>query len=133
MACELCAEPRGDVLYEDDRALVLLHDDWSVRGHAMIVARRHVENASALDEEEWLHLTRVWHRVERVLLEVTHSDRAIAVKLGIMTPHLHIHLYPVSKDATREDVFAAIDGKKREERDEGMVETLRELLTPPRD
>ncbi len=102
----------------------------------MIVAKRHIENASDLDEEEWLHLARVWHRAERVLLDETGAERAIIFKLGILTPHLHVHIYPVSSQATREDVFEAFDGKKREALDDAFVvavtERLAHLTLPPR-
>ena len=130
MACTFCADPlsAGELVFEDDRVWVLLHPDWSPRGHAMVVSKRHVENASALDEEEWLHLARVWHRAERVLLEATGADRAIILKLGIMTPHLHVHIYPVSAQATREEVFAAIDGKASEPRDETFASRIESAL-----
>lgn len=130
MACTFCADPlsAGELVFEDDRAWVLLHPDWSPRGHAMVVAKRHVENASALEEEEWLHLARVWHRAERVLLDATGAERAVILKLGIMTPHLHVHIYPVSAQATREEVFAAIDGKASEPRDETFVSRIRSAL-----
>ena len=96
----------------------------------MVVAKRHIENASDLDEEEWLHLARVWHRAERVLLEATGKERAINFKLGILTPHLHVHIYPMSDQDTRDDVFAAFDGKKREAKDEGFVASVtRALMT----
>ena len=130
MACTFCADPlsAGELVFEDDRVWVLLHPDWSPRGHAMVVSKRHVENASALDEEEWLHLARVWHRAECVLLDATGAERAIILKLGIMTPHLHVHIYPVSAEATREEVFAAIDEKKSEARDEGFVAKVKTAL-----
>lgn len=131
MPCTFCVDPHaaGEIVFEDERTWVMLHPDWSPRGHAMVVAKRHVENASALDEEEWLHVARVWHRAERVLLEATGADRAIVLKLGVMTPHLHLHLYPMSAEATREDVFAAIDGKRGQVREEGLVGTVRGGLT----
>ena len=136
MACTFCENPLavGKIVYEDERCWVLLHHDWSPRGHAMVVAKRHIENASDLDEEEWLHLARVWHRAERVLLDATGAERAIIFKLGILTPHLHVHIYPMSSQHTRDDVFEAFDGKKREAKDDAFVETIRQrLLTlPPR-
>ena len=94
----------------------------------MVVAKRHIENASDLDEAEWLHLARVWHHAERVLLDATGADRAIIFKLGILTPHLHVHIYPMSSQATRADVFEAFDGKRREEKDEEFVLTIRAAL-----
>jgi diadenosine tetraphosphate (Ap4A) HIT family hydrolase len=129
MSCSLCEEPAGDVVYEDEWTRVILHEDGSPRGHAMVVSRRHVENASDLDEEEFAHLARVWHRAERVLLEATRAERAIILKLGILTPHLHVHIYPVRATATREEVFAAIDGNARTARDETLVKKVKRALS----
>jgi diadenosine tetraphosphate (Ap4A) HIT family hydrolase len=129
MHCVLC-NPAGDLVFEDETTYVTLHEDWAVLGHAMIVARQHVENASSLDEDAWAHFARVWHRVERALLELTGAERCVAMKLGIMTPHLHVHLYPVQASASRADVFAAIDMKTRVPRDEDFIAGLRQHLTP---
>lgn len=95
----------------------------------MVVAKQHAENASALDEEHWLHLARVFREAERVLLDLTQTQRAIVLKLGIQTPHLHLHIYPVAGTATREEVFEAIDGKRTETRDDEFVRLCRSRLT----
>ena len=128
MSCVFCSDLAsvGELLFEDERTWVLLHADWSPRGHAMVVAKTHAENASGLDKDEWLHIARVFREVERVLLDATQTDRAIVLKLGIMTPHLHLHIYPVSANATREEVFAMIDGKRGEAHDDAFVRELRE-------
>ena len=106
MPCVFCTDPHsaGALIWEDERVWVMLHPDRSPRGHTMVIAKRHVENASDLDEEQWLHLARVWHRAERVLLELTGAERAMILKLGIATPHLHVHIYPMSARATRDEV-----------------------------
>jgi diadenosine tetraphosphate (Ap4A) HIT family hydrolase len=134
MDCTFCrnAHEAGDVVYEDERTWVLLHPDWSPRGHAMVVAKAHVENASQLGEDEWMHLVRVWHRVETVLLDLTGTERAIILKLGIQTPHLHVHIYPASANATRAQVFEAIDGKQGSPRDENFVTIVRARLDTSR-
>ncbi|HEY0157389.1 MAG TPA: HIT family protein [Thermoanaerobaculia bacterium] len=131
MACVFCTNPAaaGDLIYEDDWSRVLLHPDWSPRGHAMVVAKRHAENASDLDEDEWLHLTRTFRDAERVILGATGKERAIVMKLGIQTPHLHLHLYPMAAAATRAEVFDAIDGRQTEARDERFVAECRSRLT----
>jgi histidine triad (HIT) family protein len=130
MNCVFCKDVTvaGELLYEDDQTWVLLHPDWSPRGHAMVVAKAHVENVSALDEAAWLHLARVWHRTERVLLEATGAERAMILKLGIQTPHLHVHIYPVGAAANREEVFAAFDGKRAGVQDDRFVAMLRQRL-----
>ena len=86
--CVFCVDVTrsGDVVFEDERAWVVLHEDWSPRGHAMIVSRRHVENASDLDDDAWAHLTQWWQRAERAILRETGSARAVIMKLGIATP-----------------------------------------------
>ncbi|HWW62481.1 MAG TPA: HIT family protein [Thermoanaerobaculia bacterium] len=128
MPCVFCDDVTraGDVVFEDEHVWVVLHDDWAVRGHAMVVAKTHAENASSLAIDEWLHLTRVWHEAERALLALTNADRAIVLKLGIQTPHLHVHIYPVAAGTTREEVFAAFDGKG--ERDGAFVASVRLTL-----
>ena len=104
--------------------------DWAAqyRGHAMVVAKRHVENVSDLAAGEWAHIAALYARTERVLLELTNADRAIVMKLGIATPHLHLHIYPVSAKLDRAAVMRIIDAEVRADRDEAFVEELRRAL-----
>lgn len=110
MSCVFCTniEAAGEVLGEDESTWRILHP----QGQLMIVARRHVENVSDLDEDEWLHVARAWHRAERELRARTGAARVMVMKLGIQTPHLHIHLYPFDAAATRDEVFDVIDGRR---------------------
>jgi diadenosine tetraphosphate (Ap4A) HIT family hydrolase len=129
-ACVFCSDRShaGDIVFEDEHALVVLHEDWSCRGHAMVVAKRHVENVSDLAFGEWAHLSALYARTERVLLDVTGADRAIVMKLGIATPHLHLHIYPVSAALERGEVMQIIDAKVRVDRDEVLVDAVRHAL-----
>lgn len=135
MTCLFCNEPRtaGEVLFDDARVLVILHDDWAVRGHAMVVWKEHVENVADLTLDDYLHFAAVHHRAERALLAVTRADRAILLKLGIATPHLHLHIYPVSAALDRRQVMEIIDGRVRDAMDDrdrqAFVNELRERLT----
>jgi diadenosine tetraphosphate (Ap4A) HIT family hydrolase len=100
----------------------------------MIVARRHVENVADLSEDEALDLALVQRAAERALLDVTGTDRAILLKLGIQVPHLHIHIYPVQSTMTRADVMSVIDAKVSELREPGFAAAVTErlkALTPP--
>jgi len=109
--------------------VVVLHDDWAVRGHAMVIWKAHVENYSDLSEDDAAELSRVHHAAEKILLAATKAERAVLMKLGIMTPHLHLHIYPVSASLDRAAVMAIIDGKTREGRDEGFVAELRRAMS----
>jgi diadenosine tetraphosphate (Ap4A) HIT family hydrolase len=130
MTCVFCNDPRaaGEVLFEDDRVLVILHEDWAVRGHAMVVWKAHVENVADLTDHEYAHFAAVHHRAERALLAATGVDRAILLKLGIATPHLHLHIYPVSASLDRAAVMEIIDGRVREPFDQTLIDELRERL-----
>ena len=128
MSCPLCSNLSSlELAYENDVAAVALHDDWAVRGHAMVIAKRHVENLCELAEPE--RFMRVYREAERVLLRLTGAERAIIVKLGIATPHLHVHVYPMRASDSRKHVFEAIEGGRREGRDEGFVARVTELLS----
>jgi diadenosine tetraphosphate (Ap4A) HIT family hydrolase len=118
----------GQVLFEDDRVLVILHVDWAVRGHAMVVWKAHVENVADLTADESAHFAAVHHRAERALLAATGADRAILLKLGIATPHLHLHIYPVSASLDRATVMEIIDGRVRDAFDQMFIDDLRERL-----
>lgn len=130
MACVFCTDPRqsGEIVFEDDRVRIVLHEDWSVRGHAMVVWRKHVENAADLTLDDYVHFAAVHHRAERALLAATGAERAVLMKLGIATPHLHLHIYPVGAALTREEVFEIIDGRVRAPYDEELVAELKERL-----
>ena len=129
MPCSLC-EPvnAGEMIFESPFASLLIHPDWAVSGHAMVVARRHVENASDLTADEWRGFADAARRFEEVLLEETGADRAILLKLGIQTPHLHLHIYPVSATLDRSAVMDIIDARASVSRDERLIARLRERM-----
>ena len=123
----MCADSNTlDLVYEDDSAAVALHEDWAVRGHAMVIFRRHVENLSDLPDSE--HFMEVYRDAERVLLRLTGAERAVMLKLGIMTPHLHLHIYPVLASLDRAAVMDIIEGRVHAERDEKFVDAVRAAL-----
>lgn len=130
MSCVFCNDPRqaGELLFDDGRVLVILHNDWAVRGHAMIVWKAHVENVADLSAVEYAHFAATHHRAETALLAATGADRAILLKLGIATPHLHLHIYPVSAALSRDDVMQIIEARGREAFDQTLIDELRERL-----
>ena len=131
LLCQLCTDlsGAGEIVYQDDENAILLHPDAAVAGHAMVVARRHVENFSDLMPDEQARFSRVHAAAERALLEVTGSERAILLKLGIQTPHLHLHIYPVRTTLDRAAVMAIVDGRVHEPRDGGFAHRVHEALT----
>ena len=95
----------------------------------MVIWKRHVENISALSEDELAHFWSVYRNAERALLEITNAGRTIMLKLGIAVPHLHVHIYPVRASLDRVAVMDIIEGRTRDARDEGFVVAVRRSLT----
>ena len=125
--CVFCAHFNTlELVYDDDSTAVALHEDWAVRGHAMVISRRHVENLSDLPDSE--HFMEVYRKAEQVLLRLTGAERAVMLKLGIMTPHLHLHIYPVRASLDRAAVMDIIEGRVHAERDEKFVAAVRAAL-----
>ncbi len=92
----------------------------------MLVIARHVENFADLTDSEAQQFARVQKVTERALLNATGTDRAILLKFGIAVPHLHIHIYPVTRKLTRVDVMRIINAEISEERSPGFAKALRD-------
>ena len=134
--CLFCSDLQraGEIIYSGDAVSILLHPDSAVRGHAMVVSTRHVENLSDLPDDEARQFLLMHRIAEQALLDATGTDRAILLKLGIQVPHLHVHIYPVSASMTRAEVMKVIEGERNERRGDGFADALRErvkALTPP--
>ena len=130
-SCQLCAtdlSSAGELIIDFGDWKLLLHPDAAVRGHAMLVLSRHAENFSDLTDSEAQQFARVEKVVERALLDVTRTDRAILLKLGIAVPHFHLHIYPVMRTMTRSDVNRVIDGAVKEEREPGFGKRLKDQI-----
>jgi len=102
-------------MFEDDHVFAYLHEDWSVLGHAVVVWKSHVQNLSDLTPTELIQCMSAFQRIEISLLRAAKAERAVILKLGVMVPHLHLHIYPVSGSADRKEVMAAIDGQSQPE------------------
>lgn len=102
-------------MFEDEHVFAYLHEDWSVLGHAVVVWKSHVQNLSDLNPTELIHCLSIFQKIERSLLSAAEAERAVILKLGVMVPHLHLHIYPFSASAHRTQVMAAIDGQKQRE------------------
>lgn len=129
MACIFCeGKWPGDLVFEDDTVWVVLHEDWATRGHAIVIPKTHVLNLSDLNVREGMRYSAAYRRAEIILLRETRKERAIMLKLGLVTPHLHLHIFPVSASHDRASVMAMIDSRTHEPRDEAFVQQIREAM-----
>lgn len=129
MSCPLCETLRGDQpLFRTDHAAVVIHDDWAVVPHLVVVSTVHVENSAELSRPAFDGFFALFRAAETALLRDLGADRVIVMKLGLAVPHLHHHLYPFSSSASRDDVMRAINMQVRHEPDSAMKQQIRERL-----
>ena len=99
--CELVAGEPGsehEVLYDDGVHLAFLSRYPTLRGYALVVPRRHVEDVVRdLTSAEYLSLQAVVHKVARAVGEVTRPERTYLLSLGSMqgNSHVHWHIAPL--------------------------------------
>jgi len=98
--CKIAQHEIGttDIFYEDEHALAMLDEDWAVKGHSLVIWKKHHLNASDLTTEEFLKFSSVFHTAEKALLELTGKKRALTLKTGGLVSHFHFHIYPVDMD-----------------------------------
>ena len=131
--CRIVSEPRqADDIFENENILVILDIDWAVKGHTLVVWKKHVINASDLSEQEFSHFSKVLHRTEAALLKLLHKDRSVILKTGGLVPHFHFHIYPVSSHTSWKEIKDMFDKKvrykpKESEKEEFLEELKRKL------
>lgn len=96
--CFICAFLAGEpgyeheVLYDDGTHAAFLSRYPTVRGYALVVPRRHVEDVVRdLSTEEYLALQAVVQRVARAISEVVPTERTYVLSLGSMQGNAHVH------------------------------------------
>lgn len=101
--CEIQKEEddrRVGILKRTDRWFVILNLFPYTNGHMMIVANRHIESFSELDDEEGKELVRLCALCEGALREAYDPDGMnVGVNLGVsagagVVGHLHVHICP---------------------------------------
>jgi histidine triad (HIT) family protein len=103
----------SDIFYEDDRVLVMLDEDWAVKGHSLVIWKKHHLNASDLTTEEFLHFSSVFRNAEKAVLEITGKKRALTLKTGGLVSHFHFHIYPVDSDTSWETIKDIFEKKMK--------------------
>ncbi len=105
--CALCGDLPSNFA-ENEVATARLSDEFACEGHTVLTARAHVENISDLSVEDARLFFDLYRVAEQALIDLFGADKVLAVKLGLAVPHLHIHLYPVSRDISRAEVDAML-------------------------
>lgn len=75
----------------------MLDADHVTLGHTLVIWKKHADNFSELKLEDFLHLSRIYYKTEKLLLRILGLDRAVVLKSGGLVSHLHYHIYPLAK------------------------------------
>jgi diadenosine tetraphosphate (Ap4A) HIT family hydrolase len=90
--CELCREPGGLLVWQDDAWRVIRIADAAFPGFYRVVSRQHVAEFSDLDAAARAHAMTLVATVERVLRDALSPTKINLAALGNMVPHLHWHV-----------------------------------------
>ena len=102
--CKFCGERAGsdpgDPLHvvEMDHSWTFLDPNQTYRGHAIVVAKGHVEDLTALPRERGLALYAEMVRVAGAVRRAVGADHMNYLALGNVVRHVHWHIYPRFRD-----------------------------------
>ena len=99
--CELCAQPGGELLWENALCRVVRVTDASGRafpGSCRVILKRHVAEMSELGVAESRQLMDAVLATERALRKALRPDKINLASLGNVVRHLHWHVVPRWRD-----------------------------------
>jgi diadenosine tetraphosphate (Ap4A) HIT family hydrolase len=94
MACELCIETGGVLLWRNAACRVVLVQDSEYPGYCRVILNAHVSEMTDLAYDERMRLMEVVFTVEAALRAAMNPHKVNLASLGNMTPHLHWHVIP---------------------------------------
>lgn len=103
-ACDLCATPGGEVLWQDGRCRVVRvggGDGDDFPGFCRVVWNAHVAEMTSLAAADRRHLMNVVFAAEAALRALAQPEKINLASLGNVVPHLHWHVIPRWRDDSR--------------------------------
>lgn len=99
--CPFCEiKDTNRILDETDKTLTILSNPALVKGHCLVIPKRHVEKLSELSEEEKEELFSQVIKIQEILLkkfggcDIRQNYRPFRKQNNLKVDHLHIHLQP---------------------------------------
>ncbi len=94
MACELCDQIGGELIWKNDLVRVVRVNDPDYLGFCRVILNRHAAEMTDLLPEERQQVMNVVFSVERVLRAVLQPTKINLASFGNMVPHVHWHVIP---------------------------------------
>lgn len=99
--CKIIKENSERIIRQTEKVFVVLSNPKLMRGHFLVIPKRHVEKLNELDKEEKLELFEEIINVENVILEkiasgcdLTQHYRPFIKQNNLKVDHIHFHLKP---------------------------------------
>lgn len=105
-SCIFCKIARGKIpsykLYEDDDAFVFLDAFPIMKGQTLIIPKKHlVPYMFDIDDETYIRLMLVAKKLAKAIDKALKPVKTGLVVEGLELDHIHIKLYPLSRDGFR--------------------------------
>jgi diadenosine tetraphosphate (Ap4A) HIT family hydrolase len=94
MTCELCAQPGGELLWQDAACRIVLVDEPGYPGFCRVIWNSHVREMTDLAAHDRARLMHCVFETEAALRELLQPLKINLASLGNLTPHLHWHVIP---------------------------------------
>jgi diadenosine tetraphosphate (Ap4A) HIT family hydrolase len=107
--CAFCNKDviENQVVFEGDFLRVLVDYAPRVKGHLLIILKRHVVKAHEVSAKEWEELARIIPRVVRIFERVLNTNQYIILEKNgprayQSVPHVHFHILPIQSQSWNE-------------------------------
>lgn len=84
---------------EDENYFAFLDISPVAKGHTLVIPKREVDYIFDLDDKTYVGLTRFAKRVAKAIEKAIPCKRVGVRCYGTRSPHTHIHLVPINKEA----------------------------------
>ncbi|NGX27069.1 MAG: putative HIT-like protein [Chlamydiae bacterium] len=116
-------------VFESDYFSVILDIEPRVKGHLLVVPKRHIIKAHELSKEEWEELSVVIPRIVKIFSEFLNTDQYIILEKNgpnafQQVPHVHFHLFPVHSQ-TWAEIFDIVPKQLSREEIEKEINVFR--------
>ena len=108
-SCVFCSivknnTPHHEIWYEDENYICFLVAFPRMKGHSLVIPKKHTDNLMDLSEDEYAELFKAAYKPSKILKEFVGATRISTVVDGYSVGHVHVHLIPTFKSGDMPDM-----------------------------
>lgn len=85
------------IVYEDSKHIAFLDISPFEKGHTLVIPKKKYERITDMPDEEYINLQKIAIKIAKNMKKVLGKNIGTLV-YGEDVPHVHIHLFPITKD-----------------------------------